>query len=545
MTLKMKYATVSIVVGIFLFLNFTGIETLQSQYLERQMEEGISTLEVPVDSAILLFNMAYINAVSNKDTALIIKSLLSLSEIKREQLDYSDAFDHSGEALFLSEEFGDTVLMAKSYDVFGMLNFTFYQEDEARKYIDKSCSLSRRAYGKELISSSDMIKSYYHNMLIHLRFKELDVAKNYLDTCYMISDTINQSRVDRARLDAKRATFLYHSDRHKEATDLMLSIAGILEDLKNTNDDTSDNKNILINIYTKLGEEYRKVEEDSLALIYLTKANRISKYQSKNPIREAYILDRLAWFQSKAGDFEKAYKNIKKSKNISETYFSAKRKRNSGFLKVKNRYREELVNKDIELNYISLQLAEREQSILRFRIFIVVFLGVLIFAGLIFRNKKQQKKYHLERESNSKKQQKSKELLEVKNKELTATTLKLIEKEEIIKTLVDQLNITQDGKMTDAMMNSINKSSSSLWEDFNNRFMSVNEDFYDRLRTEVPDLSPTDLKICALIKLNFSGKEMAHLLGISINSVHMARHRLRKKMDLERNINLSNFISSI
>ena len=75
--------------------------------------------------------------------------------------------------------------------------------------------------------------------------------------------------------------------------------------------------------------------------------------------------------------------------------------------------------------------------------------------------------------------------------------------------------------------------------------MALNENFYDRLQQKAPDLSSADLKICALIKLNFSGKEMAHLLGISLGSVHVARHRLRKKMDLERDVNLTNFINSI
>ena len=64
-------------------------------------------------------------------------------------------------------------------------------------------------------------------------------------------------------------------------------------------------------------------------------------------------------------------------------------------------------------------------------------------------------------------------------------------------------------------------------------------------KKKVPDLSAADLKVCALIKLNFTGKEMSHLLGISLGSVHVARHRLRKKMNLNRSDNLTNYINSI
>ena len=56
-------------------------------------------------------------------------------------------------------------------------------------------------------------------------------------------------------------------------------------------------------------------------------------------------------------------------------------------------------------------------------------------------------------------------------------------------------------------------------------------------------LKQTDLKICALVKLNFPSKDMAKLLGISVESVHTSRHRLRKKLGLERNDNLEEFIN--
>ncbi len=529
-------------VVIFLLISIVGIGTLQSQALGDQENDGDSSGEIAVDSSVLALSKIYKKGIEEKDTVNIIQSLLSLSKIKRAELDFSDAFDHSGEALFLSEEYGDTVLLAKAYDDFGMLNYTFNQEKEAKKYIEKALAFNRELYRNRKITSSDMIFSYYHKMLLDLRYKELDTAKCYLDSCYMLSDTINQTVLERAMLDAKKATFLYKNNQHEDATNLMLSIINIVE---NNTDNSVENKKFLINIYSKISEEYRKINNDKLALKYLQKAIKLLKLHSKNIIQKAYLLERLAWIQANNKQFEKAYKNIKQSKNINENFFSAKRKRNSGFLQVRNRYREELINKDKELNRINLQLADKERAILVFRIVIVSFLFILIFVVLIIRNRKQQKKYQKEKEASVIKEQKSKELLAIKNKELTASTLKLIEKEEIIKTLADQLNASHEHKMTDSLVNSISKSSNSLWEDFNNRFISVNEDFYERLRNAVPDLSPTDLKICALIKLSFSGKEMAHLLGISVNSVHMARHRLRKKMNLDRNTNLSNFIASI
>ena len=83
------------------------------------------------------------------------------------------------------------------------------------------------------------------------------------------------------------------------------------------------------------------------------------------------------------------------------------------------------------------------------------------------------------------------------------------------------------------------------WEEFEARFISVNKGFYERLKAKYPKLTQGDLKLCALIKLNFSSKDMARLMGISVESVHTTRYRLRKKLGLNREDNLTEFITSI
>jgi len=73
----------------------------------------------------------------------------------------------------------------------------------------------------------------------------------------------------------------------------------------------------------------------------------------------------------------------------------------------------------------------------------------------------------------------------------------------------------------------------------------LNKNFYTRLKQKYPDISTNDLKICALIKLNLSIKEMASILNISPDSVKTARHRLRKKLQLNTEDNLTDFILSV
>jgi DNA-binding CsgD family transcriptional regulator len=83
------------------------------------------------------------------------------------------------------------------------------------------------------------------------------------------------------------------------------------------------------------------------------------------------------------------------------------------------------------------------------------------------------------------------------------------------------------------------------WDDFNLYFESINKNFYTRLKQLYPEISANDLKVCALIKLNLSIKEMASILNISPDSVKTARYRLRKKLQLAADENLTSFILSV
>jgi DNA-binding CsgD family transcriptional regulator len=72
-----------------------------------------------------------------------------------------------------------------------------------------------------------------------------------------------------------------------------------------------------------------------------------------------------------------------------------------------------------------------------------------------------------------------------------------------------------------------------------------NEMFYSSLREKYPKLTPNEVRLTALIRLDLSSKEIASILNISSKSVEMNRYRLRKKMQLSGSVNLSEFIRSL
>ena len=83
-----------------------------------------------------------------------------------------------------------------------------------------------------------------------------------------------------------------------------------------------------------------------------------------------------------------------------------------------------------------------------------------------------------------------------------------------------------------------------IWEEFEVRFKQVYSTFYEKLRIDFPDLTPSELKLCALLRLNLSTKEICELSGQRPSSLDVARYRLRKKLGLSNSpVNLVTFLS--
>ncbi|HEY5823289.1 MAG TPA: transcriptional regulator [Cyclobacteriaceae bacterium] len=142
--------------------------------------------------------------------------------------------------------------------------------------------------------------------------------------------------------------------------------------------------------------------------------------------------------------------------------------------------------------------------------------------------------------------------LEFRHKELLTYTLSLAQKNvlmeemrEGIREVLVQTNPESRMKLT-RLIKLIDHSleSEKDWDEFRMYFEKVHSSFFENLKKGFPDLTQSDLRLSALIHLNLSMKEVANLMGISPESVKMARHRLRKKLNLQTDENLGNFLGS-
>lgn len=136
----------------------------------------------------------------------------------------------------------------------------------------------------------------------------------------------------------------------------------------------------------------------------------------------------------------------------------------------------------------------------------------------------------------------------LKNRELADTSMHLVERNEALAKVKDSLQRLyrhkqddHDIKRTLQLIGEIERNDDS-WNRFTSHFDEINGNFMRNLRLAYPKLTVTDLKLCTYLELNLSSKEIAQLANISVRGVEISRYRLRKKLGLDTDKSLPEFL---
>ncbi|GAB2547531.1 triple tyrosine motif-containing protein [Rufibacter soli] len=141
--------------------------------------------------------------------------------------------------------------------------------------------------------------------------------------------------------------------------------------------------------------------------------------------------------------------------------------------------------------------------------------------------------------------------LDHKNRELTYSTIHLINKNELLNSvklelqdmLKDGGRMGQQDELKKIIRNiDLNITSEVDWKQFEFHFNHVHGDFIHRLQDKFPSLTPQEIKLSTYLRLNLTTKDIAQLLNISVRGVEISRYRLRKRLNLDRSENLSDFM---
>ncbi|GIZ09547.1 tetratricopeptide repeat protein [Flavobacterium sp. UMI-01] len=495
------------------------------------------------DSSISYYKKSISLYETEKDTVNIINNIMALSFLYAHIVDYGKSYDGYWRALLLADKSKDDASKARIYQALGWLYSYYDREEEALRYFNNSLEITKRNSNVNKVRNYEYLSQDYFSILNHYRVNgNYKKAKIYLDSCYIAHNKINSG---------KKSQYIEAEAAYLNAVDKKYDLA--LTKLKEANDyfEVRDPSYLTIINYL-IGDVHRIKGDLHKSIVYFEKSLAFSKKYKSHSNYRLMTHEILGKTYASIGDYKNAYLHSNQAMVFNAQVFGKNSKNSQHLFEINDRYR---MQKEKEKEIIRLQRIkelEHEENIANLKtiLYSLIVISLLLYGRLLIKNIRR--KHQAEKQALAEKQemelQKSKEILELKNKELTSSALQLIEKDEFIERL--KVNLTENKENVDVrtinkMLKTIQGTPTSNWKEFEARFTAVNQSFYTNLKEKYPDLGQTDLKICALIKLNFSSKDMASLLGISFESVHTSRYRLRKKFKLDRNDNLNDFIAEI
>lgn len=350
-----------------------------------------------------------------------------------------------------------------------------------------------------------------------------------------------------------------------------------------------------------LGEFLIKHGNPDIAIIHLSEAKEVfSSLNERSGIAMIHIL--LSRANILLDDYDNALFNLEKACDMAENinnpalsvkclkirseYHSAIKEQEKALLFYKqytalkdslNNIEKDKIISTLEVKYFTEQknaqiqklqdqekLSNQRMIILIISVFLVV--AVLVFFIFLYRQKnlrldyknrllKSENEIHAQKMAMQERQKKEmQERLEYQEKELASKALSIFKTSSLVEETVNQLDTLCSEKQSDDQVpREINGISSNLknfarqdlWEDFEHSFTKVHNDFYKNLLNDAPDLTASEIRIASLIRLNLTTKEICAITMRSESSIKSIRFRLRKKLGLTGEDNLTAYIMRI
>lgn len=440
----------------------------------------------------------------------------------------NSAKDYYNQALSIFLELEEDVNNEKIYGLNGvetnlaLLSMEEKEYEQALKYFQTI--LERREKSKK---QSDIILSYTQFMSFYLELEQYEKADEYLNK---ISELFNS--------DPKYQELENTSELKKNYLTAMIVYASHLAS-KNNLDKVIQIINELKPLAKALQTEYHDLNYLLAKTYNENDIDGAKKLINENLNIESIGIERKLLNYNLLMDIYEKEIDFESLSRIKDSILLNQNKKISALSKVDN----------VE-NLITLADKQREISDkeLRFNRTILSFIGaiVLLIFGLMllrFNLKFQQEKNKvLELE----KLQVVNEL-NTKKRELFSKTNYILQRNDYLKSLLEQVNQTKPGEdLPNRIKRQISKIISSKvdHEEFDKKFVEVFPEFYKELNSRYT-LSKTDFRLVAYIKMNKSNNEIAQISGISLRTVQSQRYRLAKKLNLPKGQDLNTFIFSI
>lgn len=517
---------------------------------ETLIEKAEKYINAYPDSAFIFAKQAKFKYKFEADKHMYAKSLQIIGNVFYNQGLFSEALEHLFEAEQIFNSLQDYQAIGENINLQALIYYKNKQPDlalehhlealEIYKHLNDSAGLAYTlgCIGRQHEKRSDYKVALEHQNLAKEIYQEIGDSSGLA----VILENIASIYEDLEQFDQAEWYFTKSLEFAKNANDSLLMIINL----------------------NNLGDIGRKTGNLTQALEYGNEALKLSERLNDLYQQNAAHRD-LAKVYEAAENFERAFFHLNSSKILYNEMYTNETLRQVTLLQAM--FEMEQKNSDIQL----LENQGRIDRLIRRLLYGGLFILIAI-AVFIFRNQRKQMRRNQEaskvqnallQANNELMQQKLnnqmleenrlQQELEIKSKNLTAHTLHLIGKNKILDEVKEQLTnvINKDKRNLSQRLSKlikqieINIYQDKDWEDFSTIFQSVHQNFFDKIHEINADLSPAEVRLAALIRLNLPSKDMATLLGISSDSLRIARYRLKKKLKLNADTSLSHFLLAL
>lgn len=502
------------------------------------------------DSALIILKKIHASALTDNNISIAGISLQQMGQICYNQGHYAQALDFYLHADKLFSQQKDKDLLAGNLAKMGILYYYNKQLDKSRSLYKRALSIYRESnnfkglaevYGNmgHLFEKRKQYDSaFYYQHLALARYNQI----NFKQGAAKIYENLGSIYEDLAKYDSAYVCFNQSKQLY----------------------DQDDNTIASIEVINNIGDVLRKTGRYAQSIVQSRKAYALS-LQTNNLYQLAASSRDLGKSYQLLKQMDSAYHYVELSRRYSLDVYSKEGLNQTAFLQV-------LYDIDKKSDEIGRLTAIRKTNHIIAAAIITVSVLLVIIAIIIFSRQRlkirdqkilaeqnrsiyeaQKELMQLELKNKNLEEESLKQQLELKSRELSTHTLNLIKNNQLLEDMRNTLQeMVKDDKrdqkkQMQQIIHQINQSFNheQNWKEFTTAFEQVHQSFFDNLKHHSSDLTSTDIKLIALLKVNMDSKDIAGLLGISMDSLRVARYRLRKKLNLEQGDNLSSFIQGL
>ncbi|WP_299113314.1 hypothetical protein [uncultured Winogradskyella sp.] len=505
------------------------------------INKGINFKDIgQLDSALHYLEKAkgYLKAINTKqDSSLLAKYYGIKANFLMSKAFYTLALENATKAAKLSKELGDILRYADNLQIIADANESLGNKDISIDYFKESLAIYQKENDTYFEADVSIKIGFLYS---NLKPIEIDSATYYYKRATNLAHKIDvPSLKSRALID--HAKLLIKINKFVKAK-LLLDESKIVAEKINDTFGLSDiylNKG-LINLRTN---NLNKAKEDiEKAFILKQKMGLLSG------ITEA--TKNLAIIEFKKGNFKEAYKLQKEFKILSDSIYKKEKVIKFDELQVQFDTQKKESEIALQKEEIKTLNAQAENDKLTKTLYSIGMISFLTIAGLLYFGFKQRiKKNKIERE---KQEEIYKQEIAFKKKELASQTLHLVQKNTFIQELKENLEKIKKSpelfKVEFRRLVMLLKKESAEdkdWEVFKSYFSEVHNDFDNKIRAIASDITEKEIRLASFLRMNLSTKEIASMLNVLPDSVLKSKYRLKKKLTLNKEANLTQFLNTL